>query len=159
MRNLTLLLTAIFMVQISINAQSNKEEIDFIQSVFGMEKKEMYNNFVTVKGPVADNFWALYDEYETKRKELGKNRINLLEQYAKNYDGHSQEQLDSMMDKLIKQKTSLDKLINKYYKKIRGSAGSKAAAQFLQLETYILAATRVVIMENIPFIGELDANR
>ncbi len=61
-----------------------------------------------------------------------------------------------MMSAMMKQKSNLDKLMNQYYKKIRSSAGSKAAAQFLQMESYILAVTRVTIMNNIPFIGELD---
>lgn len=156
MKKLSIILTAIIMAQLNVNAQSDEEGIDMIQSIFGMEKKEMYVNFITAKGQVADNFWTLYDEYEVERKVLGKNRINLLKQYAENYDTHSPEQLDRMMDDLIKQKSSLDKLIKQYYKKIRNSAGSKAAAQFLQLESYILAETRVAIMENIPFIGELE---
>ena len=155
MRNLVFTFVAIFLASTTITAQQT-EEIDFIQSIFGMEKKQMYSEFITAKGPVADNFWMLYDEYEMKRKALGKKRIALLRNYAENYDTHSPETLDAMMNDLIKQKSSLDKLINQYYKKIRSKAGSKAAAQFLQLESYILAATRVTIMENIPFIGELD---
>lgn len=144
------------MAQVTTNAQSNEEGIDMIQALFGMDKKEMYTSIIKVQGPVADNFWALYDEYEAKRKDLGKNRIKLLQQYVDNYDTHSQQQLDQMMNDHIKQKSSLDKLINQYYKKIRSSAGSKAAAQFLQLENYILAATRLEIMDNVPFIGELE---
>lgn len=156
MKKLSIILTAILMAQVTTNAQSNEEGIDMIQALFGMDKKEMYTSIIKVQGPVADNFWALYDEYEAKRKDLGKNRIKLLQQYADNYDTHSQQQLDQMMNDHIKQKSSLDKLINQYYKKIRSSAGSKAAAQFLQLENYILAATRLDIMDNVPFIGELE---
>jgi transcription termination factor NusB len=156
MKKLITVLAVLFIAQTNLQAQSAEEEIDLMQSVFGMEKKEMYANFITAKGPVADNFWALYDEYETKRKALGKNRIALLKDYADNYGSHDPKKLDSMMEAIIKQKSSLDKLINQYYKKIRASAGSKAAAQFLQLETFILAATRITIMENIPFIGELE---
>lgn len=156
MKKLSIILTAILMAQVTTNAQSNEEGIDMIQALFGMDKKEMYTSIIKVQGPVADNFWALYDEYEAKRKDLGKNRIKLLQQYVDNYDTHSQQQLDQMMNDHIKQKSSLDKLINQYYKKIRSSAGSKAAAQFLQLENYILAATRLEIMDNVPFIGELE---
>jgi len=156
MKKLSIILTAILMAQVTTNAQSNEEGIDMIQALFGMDKKEMYTSIIKVQGPVADNFWALYDEYEAKRKDLGKNRIKLLQQYVDNYDTHSQQQLDQMMNDHIKQKSSLDKLINQYYKKIRSSAGSKAAAQFLQLENYILAATRLDIMDNVPFIGELE---
>ena len=77
MKKLSIILTAIIMAQLNVNAQSDEEGIDMIQSIFGMEKKEMYVNFITAKGQVADNFWTLYDEYEVERKVLGKNRINL----------------------------------------------------------------------------------
>lgn len=157
MKKAIFILSVALMAGTTINAQSMDEEIDLMQSVFGMEKKEMYSNFITAKGPVADNFWTLYDEYETKRKALGKKRISLLKDYAENYETHNPEKLDGMMNAMIKQKSSLDKLMNQYYKKMRSTAGSKAAAQFLQMETFILAATRVTIMENIPFIGELES--
>ena len=155
MRTLFFTFIAIFLASTTITAQQT-EEIDFIQSIFGMEKKQAYSEFITAKGPVADNFWTLYDEYEMKRKALGKTRVELLRNYAMNYDTHSPEVLDAMMKDLIKQRARIDKLIKQYYGKIRSKAGSKAAAQFLQLESYILAATRVTIMENIPFIGELE---
>jgi hypothetical protein len=35
------------------------------------------------------------------------------------------------------------------------AAGVKAAAQFYQLEAYLLSVIRASILENIPFIGEL----
>ncbi len=41
--------------------------------------------FIDLKAEQKDAFWKLYDEYETKRKELGKKRIAILEQYAANY--------------------------------------------------------------------------
>ena len=155
MKNLLLVLIAIFLAQTTVNAQQI-EEIDLIQSIFGMEKKQAYYEFITAKGPVADNFWALYDEYEMKRKALGKKRLELLTKYSLNYDTHSPEVLDGLMNDLLKQRASLDKLLKQYYKKIRSKAGSKAAAQFLQMESFILAATRVTIMESVPFIGELE---
>jgi hypothetical protein len=49
-----------------------------------------------------------------------------------------------------------DKLQKTYYGKMKKSSGVKAAAQFLQIEAYLLSAVRATIMENIPFIGELD---
>ena len=55
-----------------------------------------------------------------------------------------------------KQKKSLDKLIFKYYKKMKKTAGTKPAAQFYQLEYYFLNAIRMDLLDNIPFIGELD---
>ena len=90
MKKLLFIFAALFLAGIA-NAQSNKEEIDLIQSVFGMEKKALVADFMSLDGSKADAFWTLYDEYETKRKELGKKRVDLMEQYANNYNGMSSE--------------------------------------------------------------------
>ncbi len=58
-------------------AQSNKEETDFYQSIFGMAKKEVVTYFLKIENN--NPFWAMYDEYETKRKELHKERLAAFE--------------------------------------------------------------------------------
>lgn len=155
MKKLVTLLIVLFLgVQVG-TAQSDVEEIDFIQSIMGAEKKEVMSQFVDLQGPAADAFWKLYDEYEVKRKTLGKERIALIKQYAEEYDGITAEQTDALMSKAIKLRKSSDKLVDSYYKKLKKAAGSKAAAQFHQLESYIQAAVRTELFNNIPLIGEL----
>ena len=137
-------------------AQSNKEDIEIIQSLYGKEKKAIVAEFIVLEGAQKDAFWKLYDEYEVKRKELGKQRVALLEKYAANYATLD----DATTDQIIKEMTSLgaktDKLIATYYGKLKKSAGVKPAAQFVQFEAYVLSVVRASIMENIPFIGQLD---
>ena len=41
---------------------------------------------MTIPQKKADQFWKLYDTYENARKKLGRERISLIEQYAKHYD-------------------------------------------------------------------------
>jgi hypothetical protein len=50
---------------------------------------------------------------------------------------------------------STDALIAKYYDKISKSVSVKPAAQFYQLEYYLLSMVRTEILTQIPFIGEL----
>lgn len=150
-------LFAVVLLGISLgNAQSNVEEIDFIQSIFGAEKKEITSMFINLEGPQADAFWKLYDEYEVKRKLLGKQRFDLIKRYAEEYSGITPEQTDNLMRQAISLRNSNNKLLDTYYKKIRKAAGSIAAAQFHQLESYIQAEIRTELFENIPMIGELD---
>ena len=121
-----------------------------------MEKKAIAAGFIQVEPAQKDAFWKLYDEYETSRKELGRQRIALLERYAANYASLD----DATTSQMIKETASLglrtDKLIQTYHKKMSKAAGAKPAAQFFQLESYFLSAIRASILESIPFIGELD---
>ena len=137
-------------------SQSNTEEIDFYQSIFGMEKKQAVAGFLQLDNN--DPFWNIYDAYETERKELGKKRIDLLTDYADNYLTLTDEKTNELIEQMISQRKQLDKLINSYYKKVKKENGAKVAAQFYQLENYVLVAIRMTIMEEIPFIGEFDDN-
>jgi hypothetical protein len=149
----------VFMAALFISAvataQSNKEDIDFIQSIYGKEKKTIVADFIKVEGAQKDAFWKLYDEYEGKRKQLGQKRIALLERYANSYVDID----DATTSQIVKETAALgletDKLISTYHKKLEKAVGAKPAAQFFQLESYFLSAIRTAIFESIPFIGEL----
>jgi hypothetical protein len=137
-----------------LHAQIDKEEIDYIQKVFGMEKKAAIASFLKISED--DAFWALYDQYEIERKEFGKKRIDLLEKYANNYVDMPEVVIDDLIKQMQNQKNALDKLIDIYYKRIKKSSGSKLAAQFYQFEFFTLSAVRLEVLAGIPFIGELD---
>ncbi len=137
-------------------AQTNKEEVELFQSLFGMEKKAIVAGFVNLEGTAGETFWTIYDQYESERKTLGQSRIDLLVKYVESYNQLSDEKMDELVAEMVKQKTSTDKLMVTYYKKIKKASGSKAAAQFFQIENYFSSAIRLSIYESIPFIGELD---
>ena len=136
------------------HAQTNKEEIEFFQSIFGMEKKQTVAQFLNISPN--DPFWTIYDQYETERKALGKERIDAINNYADNYMDMQDADYDQVVRDMISLKTRNDKLIDAYYKKVKKASGSKVAAQFFQIEEYILAEIRATIMEEIPFIGEFE---
>ena len=65
----SLILTAVFaLCAITIYSQTEQEEIDYFQSLFGMGKKAIVANFITLDEPVATEFWALYDNMKQPGK-------------------------------------------------------------------------------------------
>jgi hypothetical protein len=153
----TLLTTLMVGMAFVVFSQSNKEEVDLVQSVFGMEKKAMAAEFIKLEGAQKDAFWVAYDEYEGKRKDLGKKRLDLLNKYVSSYTSLDETNTDQIIKEIIKQQGETDKLIVTYYNKIKKGSGVKAAAQFYQFEHYILSKIRAEILEEIPLIGEFDA--
>jgi len=135
-------------------AQSNKEEIDLYQSIFGGQKKAIVANYLSLEKN--DAFWAIYDQYETERKVLGQKRIDLLDSYAKNYEALNDVETNKIIKDAITQKKKLDNLIVKYYKKINKVSGAKVSAQFYQIENFILSSIRTDVLGDIPFIGKTD---
>ena len=138
----------------SIFAQTQQEEIDYYQSIFGMEKKLVVAAFLDLEEN--DPFWSVYNEYEQGRKELGQKRFKLIVDYAENYDNLTDEKTDELVKTNQDIRNSTTKLLNKYYKKVKKVSGSKTAAQFYQIENYFIIAITAQIYSTIPLVGELD---
>ncbi|MHC1777979.1 MAG: hypothetical protein AB9834_21440 [Lentimicrobium sp.] len=151
MKKYLLIFASLFMASFAFS-QSNKEEVDFMQAAFGMDKKDIVADYVKPSAAQKDAFWKVYDEYETKRKELGKQRIDLLTQYADQYMTMSSEQADAWTKKVINLQKKTDNLISTYYSKVKSASDAKVATQFYQIENYILTAIRGEILQAVPFL-------
>jgi hypothetical protein len=149
MKKITLLVIALF-VAVLVNAQSTKEEVDLMQASFGMEKKAMVAEFVQVDPAQKDAFWKLYDEYETQRKALGQERIQLLNDYTSKYTKFTNESADVLTKNIIDLSKETDNLIITYYNKIKKVTNPIVALQFYQVENYILSGIRVSLLESLP---------
>ncbi|MEI7981868.1 MAG: hypothetical protein WCI71_09445 [Bacteroidota bacterium] len=151
MKKYILIIAALFLASFAYT-QSNKEEVDFMQAAFGMEKKAVVADFVKPSPAQKDAFWKLYDEYETQRKELGKQRIVLLQQYADQYLTMTAVQADAWTTKVIDLQKKTDNLIVTYYSKVKLISDGLVATQFYQIESYILTAIRAQVLQNVPFL-------
>ena len=135
----------------SLNAQSAKEEVDFMQSVFGMEKKALIAEFVKPDPSQKDAFWQLYDEYEMARKELGMKRIELLLKYEENFDNLSNELATDLLKEIQALTMKNDKLVASYVKKVSKATDPVVAMQFHQIEMYVMSEIRLALSEGLPF--------
>ena len=151
MKKYILIIAALFLASFAYT-QSNKEEVDLLQAAFGMDKKAVVADFVKPSDAQKDAFWKLYDEYETQRKDLGKQRIELLNQYANQYLTMTSEQADAWTKKVIDLQKKTDNLIVTYYGKVKAVTDGVVATQFYQIEGYILTAIRMQVLENVPFL-------
>jgi len=132
------------------------EDVDIIQGLWGKEKKEIVANYMKLSSEQETAFWNEYNAYEVSRKELGKERLAILNEYADNYEGISDDVATDLIYRSIANEMDIDKLIKKTFKKMSKSIPATKAALFVQLENYFMVITKMTIQENIFFIGELD---
>jgi len=151
MKKYIFIIAALFLASFAYT-QSNKEEVDLLQAAFGLDKKSIVADFVKPSDTQKVAFWKLYDEYETQRKDLGKQRIELLKQYADQYLSMTSEQADAWTKKVIELQKKTDNLIATYYAKVKAISNGIVATQFYQIENYILAGIRMQILQNVPFL-------
>jgi hypothetical protein len=154
-----IIFAALFLFSRGIIAQSNKEDIEIIQSIFGKQKKELVSAYMTIPDKKADQFWKLYDTYEDARKKLGRQRIALIEEYATHYDQLTNAKAAELATKKLSWNAAYAKFQQTYFPKFSAVIGGIQAAKFMQLEDYIENNVRVSISDEIPFIGELEKTK
>ena len=152
----TIIAMIIAFMSLGAYAQTVQSEIELFQAAFGVEKAKMVMAFVKPGDEYMATFETLYNEYETQRKALGQESIELLNEYSEIWSGMTNEQAEEFMAKVIKLRKEREKLIQTYYNKLKKQTTPIIAAQFYQVETYILAKLQGMLYDNIPFIGETN---
>lgn len=153
------LLSAFLLGAMILKAQPTVDEINLIQSAYGMEKRAIVEKYMQLTDAEATGFWKVYDEYEIARKEYGKRRVNNIIDYANNYANLTDDKAAELIKKSMDNQASFTKLQASTYKKMTKVLSPKRAAQFIQLESYLETVIRLNISNDIPFIGELDGIR
>jgi len=144
----------------SVSAQATKDDINLIQAMYGKSKRDLMESYMKFKDTASGNaFWRLYDGYEAERKKLGQDYIAILQDYANNYEKLTDAKADALVNRASANNLAFENLYAKYYKRMKPVVGALKASQFFQLESYLRSAVKVRILDEIPFIGEIDRSK
>ena len=121
-----------------ISAQTSNDEIDYIQALFGMEKRMSVKDFIELKENQTVAFWKHYDAYVIKRKEYGKERIVLLDQFITRYALMTDSESNEWMKYVISLRKQNEKLTEEYYQRKSKDCSPIVAMQFYQIESHAL---------------------
>ena len=152
-----LLATAVFICAGTLTTlYAQDDEIAQIQNEWGKDKKELVRLTMDLSAADSVKFWPIYNKYEKERQKLGRERIEIIEDYAEHFTDLSNSKADELINKIFKNETALSKLHQTYYKSFKTALGAKQAAKFLQIESYIGSIVKSLLQEENPIIGELD---
>lgn len=131
-------------------AQDYSQETKLIQSILGKAKKDFVSGIIDIPAEKTSLFWSNYDEYESKRQELAKKRLSLIDQYAAVFGSNSRKDYKKIISDVFKLINDNQNIIKKYYDKISKNVSAKSALQFFQIEEYLRTAIDYKLYENIP---------
>jgi hypothetical protein len=151
-----ILIFAAFIITLGLKAQSTADDIAIVQSLWGKGKRDIVKDYMKLASAEEAGFWQQYDAYEAARKDLGKERILLIEDYVKNYGTLTDPKATELVNKVVANNIAIEKLQLKTFKSMSKVVSPVKAAQFIQLERYFILAIQMSIQDELPFIGELD---
>ncbi|MDI1322661.1 MAG: hypothetical protein PSV36_07910 [Algoriphagus sp.] len=155
MKKILLLILSVFTINIGSSfAQTIDDEITMVQEAFGKDKKMIVEALMELPETMAPAFWTVYEEYETARQELGRERIKIINDYLETYSQLGEAEADALANRSLKNDAALAKLHSTYYKKFKKATSALNATKFLQIDTYIHNTIRNAMQQQLPFIGE-----
>jgi len=158
MKKLSIIIVMI--VCVSSYAQSKfKEDVEVVQSIYGKNKSELIKEYMNLSDEQWVSFTKVYESYETERKALGKAKLELINNYAANYNTLTDAKADELAKNTLKNNLAYEKLYSKTYNQVKKAIEAINAAKFIQLEVYLQTIVRSKIYDSIPFIGELDKTK
>jgi hypothetical protein len=141
---------------ITTYAQTSDAEAEAMVNLLGVQKKEAIAKLVSVTGKDSAAFWKLYNEYQKENMAMARERIKLYEQTAHSYGNMTPPVADSLSRRYFNNRTSQEKSLQDYYKKIKAATNAVIAFQFYQAEVYLLTQIRASIMQQIPTYGQIQ---
>lgn len=140
---------------LALKAQTNTEDLKYLQTMFGMDKKQFVAERMQISKADSAKFWSAYEEYELYRSEIGDKRGGNVQLYSQNYSTLTKAQADAIVKTAFEVNDEFIGLLQKTYKTMSKDVSAVKAGQFVFLEMYFEAVGRMKLAEIIPHIGEI----
>jgi hypothetical protein len=151
------LLVPLTLATIMCRAQETEDEIQVMQGMWGMEKRDVISKVMMLSEKDSARFWPIYAKYEGERKKVGHSRVLMIKDYSEHYNNLTNAKADELVKKLMKNDQDYSLLMTKYYNTLKTSMGAVKAAKFLQVENYLHTQLKAGIQDELPFIGQMES--
>ncbi|HEY1872306.1 MAG TPA: hypothetical protein VGG71_14685 [Chitinophagaceae bacterium] len=150
---------AFFAVSFFLNqvlAQITDDDIQLIQGAWGKQKRELVSAAMALSPADSAKFWPVYDKYEEARKKIGKERIQILDDYINSYQNMTNTKADALVMQLFKNDAANGQLMQQYYSQVKKTLNAVEAAKFLHVESFLQSYIKTQLQGNMPFLGSLQ---
>jgi len=127
-------------------------EIELTRSIIQTEKQAIIAKNMSFTEAEAQEFWPVYYDFQAALRKVGDRRVQLIMDYAKNYERLSDKQAQKILNDHFKIAKARIKTEKRYMKKFKRILPIKKVARYIQLENKMESVINVELAANIPLI-------
>ncbi len=147
-----LFLAVITLATTPIMAQTFDDYLEVAREVLNADKKAIVAEAMELSDAESVPFWALYNTYNAELYKVHTKRVNLIKDYAENYESMTNEKADELWKGTMSYKKELLSLNQSYYKKFKKIIPVNKAVLYFQVESKIDALINAELAEGIPLV-------
>jgi hypothetical protein len=130
-----------------------QEYISLLRQDVSSQKARLLGEIMQFDAEDAAKFWPIYRDYEVELKKVNDLRVTNILEYSRSYRILTNEKADELIKNAMAYQDQRDKLLAKYYERIRQELGGITAARFVQVEHQLLTIIDLKIASSLPVIG------
>jgi hypothetical protein len=127
-------------------------DIQLMRSDVQADKNEIILATMQFTDTESTTFWPVYRDYSRDQHLIADERIQLIKDYAKDYDTMDDAKAQGMFQRMIKIDDKTLKLREDYWPKFMKALGAKRAAKFYQVDNRINLIINLQLTSAIPLI-------
>jgi hypothetical protein len=152
MKKLLLVIVALFLVNTVSYGGDVEAYIELLKSDLRTQKVAVLTEAMRFTDEGSTAFWPIHREYELELSKIIDDRIELIKDYAQNYDNLTNEKAKEIAGKVFDLEKRRTKLKKKYFKKFEKALSAVIAAKFVQVENQINLLIDLQIASELPLI-------
>jgi hypothetical protein len=130
----------------------SESEIALLRADIQTKKTDILQQNLALSDEQAKAFWPLQRSYENDLSKLGDQRLQVIREYAKNWDNLTDETAKDLGKRLLDyQKRRVD-LRGRYFDRMSKEISPTIAAKFFQVETQLENIVDLEIASSVPLI-------
>jgi len=160
MRTLTVICVSLGLLVAVVSAQTAKvtanpltdTDIQLLRSDVQASKNQIIADTMQFTDVESGAFWPVYRDYARDQQVIGDDRVQLIKDYARNYDSMDDPKAKDMVQRMINIEDRTLNLREDYWPKFMKALGAKRAAKFYQVDNRLSLIVTLQLTAEIPLI-------
>ena len=143
-------------VALTQDESSNTREQNFrayamlLRADLKTQRKEIITELMQFDDEDAAKFWPIFEQYDAELSKIGDGRMELIVEYARNYEDLTNDQADALLSKAFELEAQRAKLKKKYFDRMKEALSATQATRFFLIENQIQHIIDLQISSGLP---------
>jgi len=127
-------------------------DIQLMRSDIQAGKNQIISATMQFSDAESKAFWPIYRDFARDQQVIGDERVQLIKDYAANYDSMDDNKAKDMVQRMINVEDKTLNLREDYWPKFMKALGAKRAAKFYQVDSRLSLLINLQLTSAIPLI-------
>jgi hypothetical protein len=127
-------------------------DIQLLRSDLQAGKNQVIADTMKFTDTESTAFWPVYRDYARDQQAIGDDRVQIIKDYAKNYDSLNDATAKDLSQRLLNTEAKSVNLRQDYWPKFEKALGAKRAAKFYQVDNRLTLMVNLQLASAIPLV-------